>query len=104
MFKIIPFIIIYKLQWAKLRKSTYTLDIRLKSLYQIVIFNFEIKESLGLPGSTICYIGGISIPRTWYTVGTYNNQLYIETTNSNFITSASVITLLNGNSITQHQA
>ena len=60
-------------------------------------FKFEIKESLGLPYNTICYIDEIPIPPTRYTIETYKNQLYIETTSSNLITSASAITLPNGN-------
>ena len=42
------------------------------------------------------YIYDISIPRTWYTIETYNNQLYIETAN-NSITNGTTITLPNGN-------
>ena len=45
-------------------------------------FKFEIEEALGLPDNTICYIDDISIPDTWYTVEEYNNQLYIDSTNS----------------------
>ena len=37
----------------------------------------------------------MSKPHTWYTVGTYKNQLYIEPNNP--ITNATVITLPNGN-------
>ena len=58
---------------------------------------FEIKESLDLPDNTICYIDDNSIPHTWYTIETYSNQLYIETTDSNLITGASVIFLPDGN-------
>ena len=59
-------------------------------------FKFEIKEGLDLSDNTVCYIDDISIPHTWYTIETYNNQLYIETTN-NSITNATIITLPNGN-------
>ena len=59
-------------------------------------FKLEVKEGLDLPDNTICYIDDISIPLTWFTIETYNNQLYIETTN-NSITDATVITLPNGN-------
>ena len=52
---------------------------------------FEIQERLGLSDNTVCYIDDMSIPHTWYTIGTYNNQLYVETTN-NSITNATVIT------------
>ena len=59
-------------------------------------FKFGIKEGLDLSDHTVCYIVDISIPHTWYTIETYNNQLYIETTN-NSITNATIITLPNGN-------
>ena len=39
-------------------------------------FKFEIKEGFDLPDNTACYIGGISIPHTWYTVEYYNNIMY----------------------------
>ena len=45
----------------------------------------------------MCYLDGISIPHIWYTIETYNNQLYIETTNSTSIINASIITLPSGN-------
>ena len=38
-------------------------------------FKFEIKEALGLPDNTVCYIDDISIPHTWYTIENYDNQL-----------------------------
>ena len=59
-------------------------------------FKFEIKEGLDLSDNTVCYIDDISIPHTWYTIETYNNQLYIETTN-NSITNATIIILPDGN-------
>ena len=44
-------------------------------------FKFEVKEALDLPDNTVCYIDGISIPHTWYTIeGNLNNTLYIITT------------------------
>ena len=59
-------------------------------------FEWEIKEGLDLSYNTVCYIDGISIPHTWYTIEAYNHQLYIETTN-NSITDSTAITLPNGN-------
>ena len=55
-------------------------------------FKFGIKEG----HDTACYIDDISIPHTWYTVETYNNQLYIETAN-NSITNATIMVLPGGN-------
>ena len=31
-------------------------------------FKFELKEALGLPDNTVCYIDDISIPHTWRTI------------------------------------
>ena len=31
-------------------------------------FEFELKETLYLPGDTVCYIGDILIPHTWFTI------------------------------------
>ena len=45
---------------------------------------FELKEALDLPDNAVCYIGDISIPLTWYTIGeNLNNTLYIITTQMN---------------------
>ena len=43
---------------------------------------FGIKEALDLGDNAVCYIDDVSIPHTWYTVGEYNNQLYIDSTSS----------------------
>ena len=44
-------------------------------------FKFELKEAVGLPDNTVCYIDDISIPHTWYTIEeNLNNTLYIVTT------------------------
>ena len=43
-------------------------------------FKFELKEALDLPDNTVCYIDDICIPHTWYSIGYYNNKLYIENT------------------------
>ena len=40
-------------------------------------FKVELKEALDLPGNTVCYIGDISIPHTWRTIGSHNNKFYI---------------------------
>ena len=43
-------------------------------------FKFEIKEALGLPEHTVCYIDDISIPHSWYTIEHYNKKVYIDNT------------------------
>ena len=40
-------------------------------------FKFELKEALDLPDNTVCYVGDISIPHTWRTIESPNNQFYI---------------------------
>ena len=60
-------------------------------------FKFESKEALGLCENTVCYIGDISIPHTWYTVEDYNNKLYIEATNPDITLSASISTVASSN-------
>ena len=62
-----------------------------------MVFKFELKESLDLYDNTVCYIDGISIPHTWYTIEDYNNQLYIEATNPDLSLSASILTVASGN-------
>ena len=42
-----------------------------------MIFKFELKEQLDLPGHTVCYVDGISIPHTWRTVESHSNKCYI---------------------------
>ena len=62
-------------------------------------FKFELKEGLDLADNTLCYIGDISIPHTWYTIqsNSNNNQLYIESTYPYFSLSASVLSVPEGN-------
>ena len=38
-------------------------------------FMFELKEPLDIPDNTVCYVDGISIPRTWRTIESHNNFL-----------------------------
>ena len=40
-------------------------------------YNFELKESLGLPDNTVCYVDDICIPHTWRTIESHNNKFYI---------------------------
>ena len=40
-------------------------------------FKFELKEPLDLPGNTVCYVDDISIPHTWRTIESHNNEFYI---------------------------
>ena len=60
-------------------------------------FKFESKEVLDLPDNTVCFIGDISIPHTWYTVEEYNNQLYIGSANQDLTSKASTLTVPSGN-------
>ena len=61
------------------------------------VLQFGFKESLDSGGNAVCYIDGISIPHTWYTVEDYNNKLYIEATNPDLTLSASILTVASGN-------
>ena len=58
-------------------------------------FKFEIKETLDLPDNTVCYIDGINIPHTWYTVEDCNNKLYIGSTNPDLTLKAFILTTAN---------
>ena len=40
-------------------------------------FKSELKEPLDLPGNTVCYVDDISIPHTWRTIESHNNNFYI---------------------------
>ena len=40
-------------------------------------FKFELKEPLDLPDNTVCYVDDISIPQTWRTIESHNNEFYI---------------------------
>ena len=40
-------------------------------------FKFDLKEPLDLPGDTVCYVDDISIPHTWRTIESHNDQFYI---------------------------
>ena len=40
-------------------------------------FKFELKESLDLPASAVCYVDGICIPHTWRTIESHNNITFI---------------------------
>ena len=61
------------------------------------MFKFELKESLDLGENTVCYIDDISIPHTWYTIGDYNNKLYIEATKADLTVSAYILSVASGN-------
>ena len=37
----------------------------------------ELKEQLDLPGNTVCCVNDISIPHTWRTIESHNNEFYI---------------------------
>ena len=44
--------------------------------YRIVIFKFELQEQLDLPDNIVCYVDDISIPHTWRTSESHNEQFY----------------------------
>ena len=54
-----------------------TQGLELVTLIRAVIFKFELKEALGLPDNTVCYIDDLSIPHTWRTIESHNNKFYI---------------------------
>ena len=60
-------------------------------------FKFELKEALGLPDNTVCYIDDISIPHTWYSVEEYSNQLCIDSSNQDLTLEASILIGPSGN-------
>ena len=60
-------------------------------------FKSEIKEALDLPENTVCYIDDINIHHSWYTIGNYNNKLYIDNTHEDLSLSASVLSVPAGN-------
>ena len=79
-------------------KKVY-IDSRYKTSVSISnsFFRFEIKEALDLPENTVCYIDGVSIPHSWYTIDNYNNKLYIDNTREYLSLSASVLSVPAGN-------
>ena len=36
---------------------------------------FEFKEPLDLPDNTVCYVDDISIPHTWRTIESHDNEI-----------------------------
>ena len=40
-------------------------------------FKFELTEAFDLADNTVCYVDDISIPHTWGTTESYNNEFYI---------------------------
>ena len=66
-------------------------------------FKVEIKEALDSPSNTVCYIGGIPIPQSWYSIEDLNNKLYTkrvyvdtQTTGTIFLQYQLAITILQG--------
>jgi len=41
-------------------------------------FKFELKQSIDLPDNCVCFIDDIQIPHTWYSVESYNSNLYVQ--------------------------
>ena len=40
-------------------------------------FHFGLKEAFEAPDNTVCYIDDISIPHTWRTIESHNNNMYL---------------------------
>ena len=60
-------------------------------------FKFELKEALDLHENAVCYIDGISIPHSWYTIEDFKNKLYIQRTYGGMRIDGTIITLPVGN-------
>ena len=66
-----------KLNLGKFKKAYVDSRFRTRDSNSDSGFKFEFKEALDLPDNTVCYIDGISIPRTWRTTESHNNEFYI---------------------------
>ena len=64
-----------KLQWVQ--KTYVDSRFRTRDSNSGSDFKFEIKEPLDLPDNTACYVDDISIPHTWRTIESHNNNFYI---------------------------
>ena len=61
-------------------------------------FKFEIKgEALDLHENTVCYIDGISIPHSWYSIEDLNSKLYIKRIYDDTQTTGTILTIPVGN-------
>ena len=58
---------------------------------------FELKEALGLPDNTVCYIDDISTPHSWYSIEDPNNKLYIKRVYNDTQTTGTILTIPVGN-------
>ena len=62
---------------VKIKKAYVDSRVRTRDSNSDSDFKFELNKTLDLPGNTICYIGDISIPRTWRTIESHNNEFLI---------------------------
>ena len=58
---------------------------------------FEIEEALDLPGNTVCYTDGVSIPHSWYSIEDLSNKLYIKRVYAKTQTPWTILTIPVGN-------
>ena len=61
----------------KIEKAYDDSRFRTRDSYSDSDFEFELKEPSTLPDNTVCYVDDISIPHTWRTIESHNNQFYI---------------------------
>ena len=45
-------------------------------------FRFELTESFHIPDNTVLFVTDVCIPRSWYSVEYYNENLYLRMTNT----------------------
>ena len=66
-----------KIQMGKIKKAYVDSMVRARGSNSDSGFKSELKEALGLPGDTICYIDDIGIPYTWRTIESHSTKFYI---------------------------
>ena len=60
-------------------------------------FKFELKQSIQLSDTCVCYIDDIIIPHTWYTVEDFNNKLYVREYDSGVFITDRILTIAGQN-------
>ena len=59
----------------KFRKIHF--DSRMKSSGTHSQFEYNLAEPFDTPEGTICYVDNVSIPHTWYSVDSWNQNMYV---------------------------
>ena len=62
---------------CKIRQSYVDSRFRTRDPNSDSDFKIDLKEPLVLPDNTVCYIDDISIPHTYRTIESHNNEFYI---------------------------